>query len=190
MSLCSMSVSASDDEASLRSTPVMVYYTGLVKWGFSLKSQSACQALDMTLFPFDTPNCTIGYSTRISTKNDITLYSATNFILANNYMENGEFMIKSNSVMTTTWKDTWPVVEYSVINFNLMLKRRPTFYVLNMLLPCVALVLLGLLAFCLPVTSGERVGLQVTMLLSFSIYQLLLYDYIPSGSTNIPMLCK
>ena len=78
---------------------------------------------------------------------------------------------------------------YGYVKLELIITCRPEYYLWNMLGPCYALSLLGLLAFCLPVSSGERVSLQVTVLLAFSIYQIMLAEYIPTDG-RIPIMSE
>ena len=102
------------------------------------------------------------------------------------YIENGQFTIATNSVYQQLV--TVEGITYSTIMLSLTLQRRPTYYILNMVLPCVVLSMLSSLAFFLPVSSGERVSLQITVILSFGIYQMMLTDYIPNHATKIPIL--
>ena len=105
---------------------------------------------------------------------------------SNYYSEDGEFMLVSNSSFQKV-----TVVEgitYTSMTMSLTLQRRPTYYILNMVLPCVVLSMLSSLAFCLPVSCGERVSLQITVILSFGIYQMMLTEYIPNHATKIPLL--
>ena len=102
------------------------------------------------------------------------------------YLENGEFIIATNSVYQTLWHTTSNI--YSTLTLSLTLDRRLTYYLLNMILPCAVFSMLISLAFCLPVLSGERISLQITVILSFSIYQMMLAGYIPNNDTKIPIL--
>ena len=48
----------------------------------------------------------------------------------------------------------------------------------------------GILVFCLPPESGEKVSLGVTVLLAMTVYQLLIADAIPPTSEVIPLIGK
>ena len=58
------------------------------------------------------------------------------------------------------------------------------------ILPTMLLLAIGLLVFLLPPESGERVSLGITVLLSMTVYQLLLSDIVPHTSDVVPVLGK
>ena len=64
------------------------------------------------------------------------------------------------------------------------------FYLNNLLLPCVALAILTVFAFFLPVESGERISLIITILLGLTVYTLIFTENIPSTSEVTPLLTK
>lgn len=52
-----------------------------------------------------------------------------------------------------------PDVFYPDVTFNFTLRRKPLFYTVNLILPCVGITILSLLVFYLPSDSGEKVSL-------------------------------
>ena len=62
------------------------------------------------------------------------------------------------------------------------------FYVLNIELPAIFLSIMSLLVFTMPHDAGEKNGLAITVLLSFSVFMLMIADLMPTTSTNIPIL--
>ncbi len=68
------------------------------------------------------------------------------------------------------------------------MRRKPLYYVMNIMLPCLMLSLLDLLVFCLPPESGEKVSLGITVLLSFSVFLLVIADNVPQTSETAPLL--
>ena len=61
---------------------------------------------------------------------------------------------------------------------------------LNIILPCVSLNVLSLLAFCLPPDAGEKVTLGITVLLSYSVFMLLVAENMPPTSEFVPLIGK
>ena len=45
---------------------------------------------------------------------------------------------------------------YSYIEYTLYLRRRYTFYVMNVIVPCILLSILVMVGFCLPPDAGEK----------------------------------
>ncbi|KAG8134856.1 hypothetical protein E2320_007930 [Naja naja] len=62
---------------------------------------------------------------------------------------------------------------YPDVTFTLILKRKSSFYIFNLLLPCLLISFLAPLGFYLPADSGEKVSLGVTVLLSLTVFQLM-----------------
>ncbi len=65
---------------------------------------------------------------------------------------------------------------------------QPMFYTINILTPCLTMSLLALLVFYLPPDSGEKVSLGITVLLSFSVFLLLVAENVPKTSEFVPLL--
>ncbi|PVD21667.1 hypothetical protein C0Q70_17466 [Pomacea canaliculata] len=76
------------------------------------------------------------------------------------------------------------IISYS----QLQLKRRPAFYVLNIILPVVLLAMTSSLVFALPAESGEKMSLSITVLLAFAVYLTLLTDAMPKTSVQVSVL--
>ena len=76
----------------------------------------------------------------------------------------------------------------SIFRFSLELKRKSMFYVLNIILPCVMLSVLQLMVFRVPSAAGEKVSLSITLLLSFTVFLLMVSDNMPQTSTSVPLL--
>ena len=69
-----------------------------------------------------------------------------------------------------------------------MFCRRILYYILNILCPCIWLNILSLLAFCLPPDAGEKITLGITVLLSYSVFMLLVAESMPPTSEFVPLI--
>ena len=74
------------------------------------------------------------------------------------------------------------------VRFTLTLKRIPVYYLLNIIIPTVTLACLSALTFAVPVDSGEKLSLGISILLAFSVFMLILQDNTPQADS--PLLCK
>lgn len=72
---------------------------------------------------------------------------------------------------------------YTEVTFTLLLKRRSSFYIFNLLLPCFLISFLAPLGFYLPADSGEKVSLGVTVLLALTVFQLLVAESMPPAES-------
>ncbi|XP_059158995.1 acetylcholine receptor subunit delta-like, partial [Physella acuta] len=74
------------------------------------------------------------------------------------------------------------------VKITFFMKRRPTFLLINIILPVVFLSFLNLLVFVIPVESGEKIGYGITVLLSLSVYMSIVSSLLPSSSLTTPKL--
>ena len=64
------------------------------------------------------------------------------------------------------------------------------FYTVNLIIPCMGISFLTVLVFYLPSDSGEKVSLAISILLSLTVFFLLLAEIIPPTSLVVPLLGK
>ena len=79
-------------------------------------------------------------------------------------------------------------LEYPLITYTLKIKRRPLYYIMLMIIPCVLCTLLVLASFAIPPENGERIGFCSTVMLSISVYLLIMADMLPEKSDTLPVL--
>ncbi|KAL3085039.1 hypothetical protein niasHS_010108 [Heterodera schachtii] len=76
------------------------------------------------------------------------------------------------------------------IVYNLALRRKPLFYTVNLVFPCVGISFLTILVFYLPSDSGEKIALCISILVALTVFFLLLTEIIPATGTVIPLIGK
>ena len=79
---------------------------------------------------------------------------------------------------------------YIDITFNITLRRKTLFHTINLILPCTAISFLTILVFYLPSASEEKITLCISILLSLTVFFLLLTEIIPPTSIVIPLIGK
>ena len=161
--------------------------SGHVAWSLPLIIKSSC-SVDVTLFPFDNQKCSIEFTDWAYTGAQVDLRNGSDVIGLGQYSKSGEW-----AVTRTEAKRSVDLLEggaYPRVTFTIYLKRKPTFYVINILTPCMTLSFLALLVFYLPPDSGEKVSLGITVLLSFSVFLLLVAENVPKTSEFVPLLGK
>ena len=98
-----------------------------------------------------------------------------------------------NLLKTSTHSGTLTEGDGSVIpifGFILSMERVPTYYIFNIVLPVAMLMVLSVVGHILPPESGEKIGLQITILLAFSVMLLIMSDSTPKAGTTTPLLSK
>ena len=104
------------------------------------------------------------------------------------WRKNGEWEIKETEMYNKVI--TYPLTQYYRVYATLTIKRKYWYYLVNIVMPCVIMSMLSFLMFFLPPEAGEKISLGVTVLLSYSVFLLLLADSMPQTSDYIPILGK
>ncbi|KAL3843078.1 hypothetical protein ACJMK2_021033 [Sinanodonta woodiana] len=111
--------------------------------------QTTC-SVDVTFYPFDTQSCKVMLIPWGSLPNEIALKSNSDVVLKSFFSENGEWEILSTSVALAETNT------FSLIQFNIKMKRRPTFFLVNVILPIIFMGLLNIMVFLLPAESERE----------------------------------
>ncbi|XP_038570252.1 CHRNA7-FAM7A fusion protein isoform X1 [Micropterus salmoides] len=106
------------------------------------------------------------------------------------YIPNGEWDLvgvpaKRNELYYDCCKEPYPDVTFTVT-----MRRRTLYYGLNLLIPCVLISGLALLVFLLPADSGEKISLGITVLLSLTVFMLLVAEIMPATSDSVPLIAQ
>ena len=81
-----------------------------------------------------------------------------------------------------------PQFTYDTIKYTFRFQRHPTFYVNVIILPSCLMTFLSVLCFILPVESGEKVSLGVTVLLSQVVELIVIAEILPPSAESFPGL--
>ena len=177
-------------ETFTRDFRVEVQDTGQILWSYGGNFATSC-TLDMTYYPFDTQSCNITIDNWAYTKDLVDLINATSTVIEQEFLPNGEWDLIDSEVITNTYKeDTHPGKQFPRVQFRLYLHRKPLYYFINIVTPCMFCIIISIMVFWLPPESGEKVSLGITVLLAFSVFQLVVADNTPKTSDFTPLLSK
>ena len=76
----------------------------------------------------------------------------------------------------------WPYGNYESLIFNINIRRRTLYYFSNLILPCVLIASMSVLGFYFPPESGEKVTLEITILMSLTFFMNMVTDMQPPSS--------
>ncbi|KAJ8032459.1 Neuronal acetylcholine receptor subunit beta-3 [Holothuria leucospilota] len=88
------------------------------------------------------------------------------------------------------WLPNRDVSWYTQGTVCVFLKRDANYYISTLILPSTLMCILAFVTFLAPPDSGERVSLDVSMVLGLTVFQLLIADLLPTSSTRTPVLSK
>ncbi|XP_073699888.1 5-hydroxytryptamine receptor 3C-like [Garra rufa] len=167
-------------------------YTGKVVDDLPFHVISSCN-LDIYTFPFDIQNCTFTFNSYQHTVLDVQL----------SFAEPVEETFKSSLEAMTT-KGEWELVDMlaekptipphemnnsrDMLTYYIVLRRRATLYVVNLLIPSCFLITVDLFSFLLPPQSVDRSAFKMTLILGYTVFLLLMNDLLPVTGNNLPLI--
>ncbi|XP_070647083.1 5-hydroxytryptamine receptor 3C-like [Bos indicus] len=159
---------------------------GHIKYSKPMRVTSICN-LDIFYFPFDEQNCTLTFRSFVYTVEKMVLGMEQDVqeILEtsqNIIWNKGEWVLQGIHQMM---KMTAGTNDYNQIVFYVAIRRRPTLYVINLLVPSSFLVAIDALSFYLPAESENRASFKMTLLLGYNVFLLMMNDLLPSSSTSL-----
>ncbi|XP_056456674.1 neuronal acetylcholine receptor subunit alpha-9-II [Gadus chalcogrammus] len=179
---------ADDDFSGPMDTNVVLRYNGEITWDAPAITKSSC-VVDVSYFPFDSQECNLTFGSWTYNGNQVDIAMAMDGGDLSDFVENVEWECHGmpahkNVIMYGCCSDPYPDITYTVL-----LQRRSSFYIFNLLLPCFLISFLAPLGFYLPADSGEKVSLGVTVLLALTVFQLMVAESMPP-SESVPLIGK
>ncbi|XP_058940201.2 neuronal acetylcholine receptor subunit alpha-5 isoform X1 [Pocillopora verrucosa] len=172
---------------------VAVNSTGGCSWGSMANLESSC-SVEVSSFPFDEQECSLTFASASYGSNMLEIHSIRPLgkqDKSEHLDEDGEWEFKRMYVHISrkiSQRHEDARLEYPRITYTLKIKRRPLYYIMLMIIPCVLCTLLVLASFAIPPENGERIGFCSTVMLSISVYLLIMADMLPEKSDTLPVL--
>ncbi|XP_021921237.1 neuronal acetylcholine receptor subunit alpha-10-like isoform X1 [Zootermopsis nevadensis] len=159
-------------------TNVIVTYTGEVVWLSHGIFRSSCD-INVEYFPFDVQSCNMKWASWTYDGYQLDLVKQTEDGDVTNYQANGEFdLVSFDAIRHVEFYSCCPE-PYPDITYVIRLRRRPMFYVYNLILPCILINGIALLVFYVPSESGEKVTLGISALLSMTVFLMTIRESLP-----------
>ncbi|XP_025020083.1 5-hydroxytryptamine receptor 3A [Python bivittatus] len=169
---------------------VYILYNGEVRNLKPVQVVTAC-SLDIYNFPFDVQNCSLTFTSWLHNIRDINLSLwRTPEEVKNDrsvFMNQGEWellhVLSQFREFSVGDSD-----HYAEMKFFVVIRRRPLFYAVSLLLPSIFLMVMDIVGFYLPPDSGERVSFKITLLLGYSVFLIIVSDTLPATAIGTPLI--
>uniref|UniRef100_A0A3Q2DBR5 Cholinergic receptor, nicotinic, beta 4 (neuronal) n=1 Tax=Cyprinodon variegatus TaxID=28743 RepID=A0A3Q2DBR5_CYPVA len=167
-------------------TNVIVLFNGTINWLPPAIYKSACK-IEVKHFPFDQQNCTLKFRSWTYDHTEIDLILKSEAASMDDFTPSGEWDIlalpgrRNVDPLDPTYVD---------LTYDFIIKRKPLFYTINLIIPCVLITSLAILVFYLPSDCGEKMTLCISVLLALTVFLLLISKIVPPTSLDVPLIGK
>ncbi|XP_006734883.1 neuronal acetylcholine receptor subunit beta-2 [Leptonychotes weddellii] len=172
-------------EVSFYSNAV-VSYDGSIFWLPPAIYKSACK-IEVKHFPFDQQNCTMKFRSWTYDRTEIDLVLKSDVASLDDFTPSGEWDIVALPGRRNENPDDSTYVD---ITYDFIIRRKPLFYTINLIIPCVLITSLAILVFYLPSDCGEKMTLCISVLLALTVFLLLISKIVPPTSLDVPLVGK
>ncbi|UYV69607.1 nAChRa3 [Cordylochernes scorpioides] len=179
-------------------TKAQLDHRGFIQWKPPAIYKSSCE-IDVEYFPFDEQTCLMKFGS--------WTYDGFKVDLRHKDEKKGVSLVEIGIDLSEFYLSVeWDILDvpairnekyytcceepYIDITFNISMRRKTLFYTVNLIIPCMGISFLTVLVFYLPSDSGEKVSLSISILLSLTVFFLLLAEIIPPTSLVVPLLGK
>lgn len=178
-------------------TKATLHPDGKVVWEPPAIYKSSC-IIDVEFFPFDVQECDMRFGSWTYDGNQVDLVhicskdvSSTAIIQKGVDMRQFYESVEWDILKSTAKKNykNGSCCAEPDITFNITMRRKTLFHTVTLIIPCVAISFLTVLVFYLPSDSGEKITLCISILLSLTVFFLLLAEIIPP-SIVVPLIGK
>ncbi|KAM3179367.1 hypothetical protein ACTXT7_000671 [Hymenolepis weldensis] len=194
------------DLVSSSSTKVFVNHDGTVIWRPPIIFKSQCE-INVEYFPFDMQNCSMKIGVWTYHGFLIDLRHTSQRAKSQPSFDNCRSRIDHAIDLSMFTVDVqWDLIGVSAsrniefypccpepyldITFHIILRRKPLFFGVNVICPCISISILTVLVFYLPADSREKICLSISTLIALTVFFLLVFEISPPTSLNCRKLIR
>ena len=185
---------------------MIVNYDGTIIWRSPVIFKSQCE-INVEYFPFDMQNCSMKIGCWTHHGLVIDLRHTSQKLKSQSSFDNCVSQIDHAIDLSMFTTDVqWDLVGVSArrniefypccpepyldITFYVILRRKPLFFGVNVICPCISISILTVLVFCLPADSREKISLSISILIALTVFFLLVFEMSPPTSLVVPLFAK
>lgn len=158
---------------------------GYVRWLPFQVFESKCD-VDITYFPYDDQFCDIVIHSWSFIKQEVNVTLFENDITPvdyYSYVKNSVWDIVSTNAYASPDSS-----EESEVTFSFWLRRKPLYYINNLIVPMALQGVISLMVFVIPADAGEKMSFAMTVFLSFVVFLSIISAHLPTNSEKTPIL--
>ncbi|XP_002735958.2 neuronal acetylcholine receptor subunit alpha-10-like [Saccoglossus kowalevskii] len=150
--------------------------------------KSTCK-IYVKYFPFDAQACKLKFGSWTFSGLQINLLNHSSKPNLDDYILNEQWqLVRAQTERHVKEYDCCPET-YIDVTFFLCLSRKPMYYIYNLIIPCLLLCALALTGFFMPYSVGVvKASISVTLILSLTVFLLLVAEMMPRTSEEIPLI--
>ncbi|XP_033102305.1 neuronal acetylcholine receptor subunit alpha-4-like [Anneissia japonica] len=169
-------------------TNAIVGYKGDVFWMPPAIFKTSC-LIEIEFFPFDEQLCKMKFGSWTHDSKYIDMAKLSGSVDLEDYWPNGEWAIMEAPINRHNLSyPCCPNEFYIDITVEFVIHRKPLFYVVTLVIPCLLISFLTILVFYLPSDAQEKITLSISILLALIVFLLLIPSIIPPTSNNLPLI--
>uniref|UniRef100_A0A0N5CG98 Nicotinic acetylcholine receptor n=1 Tax=Strongyloides papillosus TaxID=174720 RepID=A0A0N5CG98_STREA len=161
---------------------VVINHKGEMLWVPPAIYKSSC-IIVVDYFPFDIQTCHLIFGSWTYNSSEVKLE-----FYASEYIDLSEY--SPSSIWDVIDAPASLVNKRSKMEFQIVIRRKPLFYTIVLIIPTVLMAFLSMTVFLLPTQSGEKMTLIMNVLLSIVLFLLLVSKILPPTSSTIPLMAK
>ncbi|KHN80804.1 Acetylcholine receptor subunit alpha-type deg-3 [Toxocara canis] len=147
--------------------------------------------LNVRYFPYDQQNCTLTISSWTNSKSALDYY-ADDHVNMQSFIPNEEWDVMSFNIYRHEYKYACCAEPWVIIEASLIIRRKPLYYVVNLIIPTSIITIVAITGFFTPASTSddrtEKINLGITTLLAMSILMLMVSDQMPTTSEFVPLI--
>ncbi|KAF2899334.1 hypothetical protein ILUMI_06839 [Ignelater luminosus] len=182
------SVSGGEPITKVNAPNVLIYPNGEVLWVPTTKLTVLCE-FNLRHWPFDTQHCFFKFGSWTHNGNEISiqLYNNKKFVDVSDYTPRAWIISNTSAEQFSKMYDCC-LEPYHEVLFNLTLVRNYQSYKALIVTPAVAITLLILMQFWLPLRAEERLILNCLTLIVDLMFLLYFTNHISAAGSNTPII--
>ena len=155
-----------------------INFNGYIILSLAVNIKTSCQ-LDLTIFPFDEQQCDIIFHTNSMLRINLIPHLADSQSILRSFTAGGEWELKNLFNTLEVHQLSYYRTKVTVIQSRLILKRKISYYLFNVLGPMILFTLMNCLVFIIPPESGEKVSFLVSIFISNAVFTEFLSGVMP-----------